>query len=397
MNLEQINARLAEIRSLVDGNDPNIDIEALTQEANDLIAQRNTLQQAETRRRELRALVAGGEGEVVRSGIGQPMNPQMNEQRGADSLEYRNAWLRNLARDNQGNMLLGPMTEAERRAFVFTTENTGAVVPTMVLDRIAELVRATAPLLADSTLTNFTRGFGVPRHKATAAGDAKVTAEGVANDDEEDTFDLLALDGEEIKKHITMSRKMQIQSIEAFYTWVTTHLAERIKQAKERLILERLDDAEVGMAAGNKLEEAELTDALVLKAMSLIKSGGAKSIYANNTTIWNTIAKVTDADDKKLFIPNSMSDPIITGRVYGAPVKEDTEIPDNVLYIGVGKFVLTNDFDDLEIVPAVEPKTLKQIITGYSLFDAGLEHPHAFVKITLTGAAAAAEAPAAGN
>lgn len=391
MNLEQINARLAEIRSLVDGNDPNIDIDALTQEANDLIAQRTAIQTAETRRRELRALVAGGEGTVIRNGIGQPVDPQPGENRGADSLEYRNAWLRNLARDNQGNMLLGPMTPAEQRAFTFTTENTGAVVPTMVLDRIAELVRATSPLLADSTLTNFSRGFGVPRHKATGTGDAAVTAEGAANEDEEDTFDLLALDGEEIKKHISMSKKMQIQSIEAFYTWVTTHLAERIRQAKERLILNRLDDADVGMSAANKLEKEALTDAVVLEAMGLIKSGGAKSVYANNATIWNTIAKVADADDKKLFIPNSMSDPIIAGRVYGAPVKEDTEIPDNVLYIGVGKFILTNDFDALEIVPAVEPKTLKRIITGYSLFDAGLEHPEAFVKITLTGAAAAAE------
>lgn len=389
MNLEQINARLAEIRSLVDSGDSNIDIEALTNEANDLIAQRTALQQAETRRRELRALVAGGEGEVVRSGIGLAASAQAQENRGADSLEYRNAWLRNLARDNQGNMLLGPMTETERRAYTFTTENTGSVVPTMVLDRIAELVRATAPLLADSTLTNFVRGFGVPRHKSIKAGDAKVTAEGVANDDEEDAFDLLGLDGEEIKKHIVMSKKMQLQSIDAFYTWVTEHLAERIRQGKERLILERLDDAEVGMAAANKLEEATLTDAVVLKAFGLLKAGGVKSVYANNATIWNTIAKVTDSDDKKLFIPNSMADPIVAGRVYGAAVKEDTEIPDNVLYIGIGKKILANDFDQLEIVPAVEPKTLKRIITGYSLFDAGLEDPQAFVKITMTDAAAA--------
>lgn len=390
MNLEQINARLAEIRSLLDGNDTNIDIDALTEEANGLLAQRNALQTAETRRSELRARIAAGEGQVVRTGIGAPTVPQ-GEQRGADSMEYRNAWLRNLARDNQGNMLLGPMTEAEQRAFAFTTENTGAVVPTMVLDRIAELVRTSAPMLADSTLTNFTRGFGVPRHKTIVKGDANVTAEGEANEDEEDSFDLLALDGEEIKKHITMSKKMQMQSVEAFFTWVTEHLAERIKAAKERLIISRLDDALVGMAATQKIEESALTDAVVLQAMGLIKSGGAKCFYANNATIWNTIAKVTDIDGKKLFIPNSMSDPVVTGRVYGAAVKEDTEIPDNVIYIGVPKFLLTNDFDGLEIVPAVEPKTLKRIITGYSLFDAGLEHPQAFVKITLTGAAAAAE------
>lgn len=391
MTLEQINARLLEIRNLLDSGDATIDIDALTNEANDLISQRNNLQNLETRRRELRNLVAGGAGTVIRSGIGEPVNPQNTESRGADSMVYRNAWLKNLARDNQGNMLLGPMNEEERAAFTFTTENTGAVVPVMVLERISELVRTTAPLLADSTLTNFSRGFGVPRHKSIAAGDAKATVEGVANDDEQDVFDLLALDGEEIKKHIEMSKKMQIQSIEAFHTWVTTHLAERIRAAKERLIIERLDNEEVGIAAVNKLTPADLTDDVILQAMGLILSGGAKSVYANNATIWNKIAKLKDdVKGDKLFIPNSMSDPIVAGRIYGAAVKEDTEIPDNVIYIGVGKFILTNDFDELEIVPSVEPKTLKRIVTGYSLFDAGLEHPQAFVKITLTGAAAAA-------
>ncbi len=384
MNLEQINARLAEIRNLLDSGNTEINIDELTTEATNLIAERNRLQGLETRRQELRNMVAGGAGETIRSGIGAPAPAQNAENRGADSLEYRNAWLKNLARDNQGTMLLGPMTEAEQRAFTFTTENTGSVVPTMVLDRIAELVRATAPMLADSTLTNFSRGFGVPRHKAVTAGDAKVTAEGAANDDEKDDFDLLALDGEEVKKHIEMSKKMQIQSIDAFYTWVTTHLADRIRAAKERIIIERLNDDNVGMSSGNKIENAELNDDIILQAMGKILSGGAKSVYANNATIWTKIAKLTDAKGDKLFIPNSMADPIVAGRIYGAAVKEDTEVPDNVIYIGVGKFILANDFDALEIVPSVEPKTLKRIITGYSLFDSGLEHPQAFVKITLT-------------
>lgn len=385
MNLEQINARLAEIRSLLDSNAADIDIDALTTEAQGLIAQRTNLMAQASRRQELRNLVAGGAGEVVRGAIVTPTPGQSSQEtRGADSLEYRNAWLKNLARDNQGNMLLGPMTTEERAAFTFTTENTGAVVPVMVLDRIAELVRATAPLLADSTLTNFTRGFGVPRHKSVAAGDAATTEEGVANDDEKDVFDLLPLDGEEIKKHIEMSRKMQIQSVDAFYNWVTTHLSERIRAAKERLIISRLDNADVGMDAGNQISNADLTDDIILQAMGKILSGGAKSIYANNATIWNKIAKLKDEMGDKLFIPNSMSDPIVAGRVYGAAVKEDTEVPDNVIYIGVGKYILTNDFDELEIFPAVEPKTLKRIVTGYSLFDAGLEHPKAFAKITLT-------------
>ena len=111
MNLEQINARLAEIRSLVDANGPDIDVDALTAEATDLIAQRNSLQNRETRRQQLRDMVAGGAGTVVRSAIIAPTPGQDDrENRGAESMEYRNAWLKNVARDNKGNMLLGPMT-----------------------------------------------------------------------------------------------------------------------------------------------------------------------------------------------------------------------------------------------------------------------------------------------
>ena len=379
MNIEQINARLAEIRALCD--DPNADIDALTQEAQSLIEQRNRLTAAVEQRNALRSMVAGGAGSLV---AGHTFPNGSQEQRGRDSVEYRNAWLRNIARDNQGNMLLGEMTREERAAFTFTTENTGSVVPTMILEAIIELVRATAPMLADSTLTNFVRGFGVPRHKSIGAGDAAVTAEGAAPaDDENDVFDLLPLDGEEIKKTIEMSKKMQIQSIDAFASWIVTNLADRIRAAKERLIIARLDDPEVGIAAANKPAAAALSDELIRNAFALLDANGVRSVYANSATIWNKIAGLTNEKGEKLFIPNAMEDPIVQGRVYGAAVKLDTEVADNVVYIGVGASILTNDFDELEIVPSVEPKTLKRIYTGYSLFDAGLGNPKAFAKLTL--------------
>ena len=383
MTIEQINARLAEIRTLCD--DPNADIDALTKEANELIAKRNQLTQAIERRNQLRDMVAGGTGTVIAAQsfpAGGTVTP--GEQRGRDSMEYRNAWLRHMARDNQGNMLLGEMTTEERAAFTFTTANTGAVVPTMILERIEELVRATSPLLADSTPSNFTRGFGVPRHKTIKAGDAEVTDEGDAPaNDEEDVFDLLPLDGEEIKKTIEMSKKMQIQSIDAFANWIATNLADRIRAAKERVIILRLENEAVGIAAANKPAAAALSDALIRSAFALLDANGVRSVYANSSTIWNKIAGLTNEKGEKLFIPNSMEDPVVQGRVYGAAVKLDTEIADNIVYIGVGKSILTNDFDELEVVPSVEPKTLKRIYTGYSLFDAGLVNPKAFAKLTL--------------
>lgn len=384
MNIEQINARLAEIRSLCD--DPNADIAALTQEANSLLEQRTNLLNAEAQRQSLRNLVADGAGATIRDlrNLGAPTNENTAETYDVSSAEYRSAWLKHMARDNQGAMLLGEMNQEERAAFTVTTENTGVLVPTDIQNRIVELVRGTSPLLADATASNFARGFGVPRHKSIKQGDAAVTGEAVANEDEEDVFDLLALDGEEIKKHIEMSKKMQVKSIDAFADWITTHLAKRIRIAKERLIIERLNSDEVGIAAENKPAAAPLTDDSIRAAMALIKADGVRSVYANNLTIWTKIAALKDDEGKKLFVPNSMVDPVVQGRIYGAAVKLDTEVPDDVIYIGVGSSILINDFEELEIVPSVEPKTLKRIFTAYSLFDAGLEDPEAFVKMTVS-------------
>ena len=263
-----------------------------------------------------------------------------------------------------------------------TTENTGAVVPSDIQNRIVELVRSESPILTDATVTSFTRGFGVPRHKSIVAGDAAVTGEGEANpDDEEDAFDLLSLDGEEIKKHVVLTRKMEIQSISAFEDWLVTHLAARIRVAKEKLILARLDNADVGIASSNKIS-GTLSDAEVRKIFGLLKGSGSKVVYASQSMIWNNLAALEKENGDKLFMESAMEDPVVAGRIYGAVVKQNDNIPDNVLYVGYPRSILANEFEDLTIYPSVEPKTMRRIYTAYSLFDAALEKPESFVKYT---------------
>ena len=174
---------------------------------------------------------------------------------------------------------------------------------------------------------------------------------------------------------------MEIQSIDAFETWLVEHLAARIRVAKEKQVLSRLDNTTYGIASGNILT-GTLSDAEILKIFSQIDQDGEKDIYANAKTIWTVLASLETTDGTKLFIPNSMSDPLITGRVYGAAVKADANLADNVFYVGVPRSILCNDFDTLEIVPQIEPKTLNRIFTAYSLFDACLENPLASVKYT---------------
>lgn len=310
----------------------------------------------------------------------------------AASPEYKSAWLKNLAvRD--GRRIFGELSEVEQRAYMHTTENSGAVVPTEVMNRIIELVDSDSPILDDAAMSNMVRGFGVPRHKAIEAGDAAGVPEGTANDDEQDAFDLLPLDGIEVKKHVVITRKMQFMSVDAFETWLTTHLAARIRVAKERVIIARLDGVapaggtahvEAGIADANKLTGQAYTDAAIRGAFALLKGAGSKVVYANNKTIWANIAGMETEKGDKLFMPNAQVDPVVQGRIYGAEVKVDNNLSDGVAYIGTKGAVLANEFDALTIYSAVEPKTMNTIITAYALFDAGLENPEAFVKVTFT-------------
>lgn len=398
MNGEQIEQRIAAIKTELD--QPNADIDKLNEEYDLLDERRKTLKGAAEKRAALASRIAGGmEGRTIQTLAPLAQTAEPEQRYTTASPEYKNAWLKNLAKRSgvtgETEYIFGKPTEIETRAFMFATtnENVNSLVPVDIQNRIIELVESDSPMLDDAEMSNMTRGFGVPRHKSIDAGDAKGVAEGTANVDEEDTFDLITMDGIEIKKHLVITRKMQFQSISAFEDWVTTHLAARIRVAKERVIMARLDgtapeagtiNADLGIAAGNKLTGKAYEDADIRSVFAKLKGAGARVVYANNATIWNHLAGMENAKGEKLFTPNSMVDPIVAGRIYGAEVKVDNNLGDNIVYFGVKRGVKANNFDDLTIHSAIEPKTMNTIITAYSLFDAGLENPEAFAKVTFT-------------
>lgn len=379
MTTEDLEARKLAIGEEVDQE--GADLDALTEEIRGIKAELESRKAQAKKREEIRSQVASGAGTTITE---IPMeDKKMEEIRyDAKSPEYRTAWLKNIAQ-RDGQKIFGELTETEQRAFTFTTANTGAVVPTEIENRIVELVQSMAPMYDDATKSGMTKGFGVPRHKTIAAGDAAVTAEGAANDDEEDTFDLLPIDGVEIKKHVEITRKMQWKSIDAFEAWLTDHIAKRIAVAKEAQIRARLDATATGIAAANILTAQTYQEATIRAILAKIKQAGTKVWYANTNTIWNGLAGIQDGNDRPLFVPSTTdSDPTVQGRIYGGSVKVDENLADGVVYVGVPASILANDFEALFMNNAIDPKTFKTIIAGYSLFDAGLENPLAFVKAT---------------
>lgn len=384
MTIQEIEARLAAIQKEIESASAE-QIETLSAEVDGLVAEREAIKATEEKRAAVRTMVAAGRPE----GNVETIIPEARKY-GADSEEYRAAWLKNMAvfraEDGTQIRLLGDMTKEEREAFTFTTANTTSVVPTVIMNRIIELVSSMSPLYDDATKSGMTQGFGVPRHTAINQGDAAVTNEGVANDDEQDSFELLPLTGVEIKKHVKITRKMQWQSISAFEDWLVQHISKRIAVAKETRIIAQLNDTTPGIAAGNKISRT-YTDNAIREALAMITETGVKTWYANSKTIYNGLAGIKDNNGRPLFIENTTSDdPLVRGRIYGGIVKEDNNIPDNVVYVGVSRSILANDFEALFIGRQTDMTTFVTTIGGYSLFDAGLENPTAFVKLTFTSA-----------
>ena len=387
MTIKEIEARLAELAKEVEAE--GADLDAIEEEVRSLKEQKAEIEAAAEKRAKIVEDVKGLQASPVKVFA----EPKTDERKGADSVEYRNAFLKNLAvRD--GRSLFGEMTREERVAYTHTTANSGNVVPTGMLNKIIELVESQAPMYADAEKSGLVQGFGVPRHSAIAAGDASGVSEGTApSNDEQDTFTLLPLDGIEIKKDIVISRKMKFQSIDAFEAWVNQHLADRIAAAKEAIILARLDGsapaggsavAAAAIAAGNVLTSQTYGDPAIRNIFGLLHGVGERVIYANQATIWNYLTAITDSEGHNLFIPNGMSDPIVQGRIYGAEVKVNNALSNNVVYAGIKGQVLANDFDELEIFNSIDSKSAASIVLGYSLFDAGLQNPKGFVKATFT-------------
>lgn len=281
----------------------------------------------------------------------------------------------------------------QRAAFTVTTGNTSHVVPVELQSEIISLIDNSTALFSDVTRDTIPGQYELVRHKSITKGDAAKTAEGAApTDEEQNVFDRITLTGDEIKKTVKLSRKMMIQSLDSFRTYINREVSARCGVAGDKIVLAKLVDGTLGMAAGNKINVAKagtLTKADVMKALSLLKTYGnpaAKGvrIYANQSTIWNQIAAIEDATKRSYFINERDDDPTVKGRIFGSIVKLEDNLEDGVIMLGYPDLFRSNLFDG----PVVEAVTLPDgswntAINGYMLYDGGLAVPESFVQLTV--------------
>lgn len=381
--LQEIEARLAEIRGLA--SNPESDVDALTTETDALIAERTALIDTAERRTALVARAAEGDHRVIRMfGANPGADGGHEEERTFDagSPEYRTAFLKNLAHVG-GQWRLGEMSDAEKRAFTYLTSNTTAVLPTGIQLGIVDLIAEKYALLDDLNPSGFAGAVEFQQAGPVVSGSAAETAENVANADNlRVTFTKITMTGVEVKGSVKIGRKMQLQSIDGFETWLTNELSREMGAVMNAHAWDAVDD---DMAVGNKFTPTSLLDTDVRGMFAVMKGGqGPRVVYANNYTIWTHIAGVENGAGDPAFIASTMdSDPAVQGRIYGAFVKLDDTLDDGVIFGGYPATVKANTFEAPNVLSEVDVETREVLHAGYALFEARLGDTRAWAKVTI--------------
>ena len=160
MNLQQIIARMAEIRADIEARSDQITAEELANyetEVNSLREQRTQLEAAAQTRQNLLASIADGTRGVV---LDNPTNQRSTQQAQEDpygTMEYRQAFMTYVRTGQMGDMLV-----QQRDNAVTTSTDIGAVVPTTILNEVIRKMEEHGQIFARVRKTAIPGGVQVP-------------------------------------------------------------------------------------------------------------------------------------------------------------------------------------------------------------------------------------------
>lgn len=383
--LSQIEARLSQIRTEMDQE--GADLEALSNEVDNLIAERGQLQQGvETRAALLRKIGTGAVGNPL-PGMQLPGDPeQRSETYTIDSPEYRSAWLKGLL-NNSTVGRVEPLTEAEQRAFTTVAGSAGAAIPTQTANTILEKVTQYAPLLSKINLLR------VPGMVTFAVEDtvnaAAYHTENATITDSNDKLKSVTLSAYEVTKKIPISKSVMLMSITAFETWLVDSLARSIADKISETILlgtgstqgTGIDKAAVWDQSTNSVQvgsSASLTTEDVLKLISLLPGGydARAEFVMSKKTLFTDFMPLQDASKNKLVTSEGRN-----YYIYGYPVQLDERVALHEAYLGDLYTVIGNMPEDVTVTSAFDIDTNSYKFLGCAMFDCKPSMSDAFVKL----------------
>ena len=363
MRIEEINTRLAAIDAELDGATGEV-LTALETEAADLIAERNQIMNELQARQQLRQNIAAG---LVTGTIIEERHEEENNMDNRiftlASEEYRSAFLRNLRGED--------MSDIERRAFTFLTTNTAAPLPTVMQNRIIDLIGEAHPIVADVYRMDSGCAITIPVAKSVAA-DAGETAEGASSNELEITFDDVNLAGDDYTANVKLSYKMRYMSIDAFETYLVTQIAERLGA---KLAVGIVATIKAGIAAENTIA-AGVDYTNICAGFGALKRVGTVVVYGTRKGVYTKLVGMVDSNKRPIF-----QQPITAaaaGAILGAQIKFEDAVGDTELLIGDPKKYLQNVVAPVIIESDKDLDKHQVIYSGYTCQEGTLTDDKAF-------------------
>ena len=369
MTLKEIEVRNAEL--FAQSELPDANLEAIEQEINELQERsKKIIEESEKRQANIRQALSGS-APVVEQYEERNEKPKMENILATP--EYRSAFFKKLAGEQ--------LNETEERAFTSTTVNFGGALPVETAGMIWSNIEEEHPILGDITLYRSNTIFEVTLHNAIAAGDAAVTAQGVAPASEQNTFAKVTLSGKDFVKHVEISYALGKMNGQALEQYLIQEVADRIGAALASDIVTQIV---ADTHADNKKTSAaiKVTTFVELNGLfALLKQAKGKVVYCNEFTLYSYLTSIVDTTGRPIFQP-SMQDGV-AGFLLGSPVKVEDSVADNVFLIGAPKKVVGNMVQDIMIEQDRDIKRHVDIFAGYARFECKLTNPKSFVVFTM--------------
>lgn len=311
--LNEIEERLSAIRADLESDDADID--ALTEETNHLIVERNKLLEQQTRRRGLLSQIANMDGgETIAS-------PQAARGYNVESAEYRAAWIKNL----QGR------ASAQERAAV---EASGAI-PTVTLNKIIGTF-AEYPILSAIDMTYIPGN--VTYVVEGANNDAQWLPMGTEATDAEDAVTTVTLAAYKLIKTIEITADVSAMAIDAFEAWLVQALNDKLAAAVARAVLNGTGSGQAtgiladGAVAVSETYNVPLTWESLMKMLAKLPTKYARnaSLCVGRSIFYGAILGMEDSTGNRIVVADAQAPGKFN--VMGYPVIIDDNAGDSILF-----------------------------------------------------------------
>lgn len=366
MRIDEINARLTEIRGLIDTASGS-ELTALEQEVADLTAERQQIADEAQTRQQMRDSIAAGlvTGTTIENH--EEETTMENRTFTLESEEYRSAFLKHLRKEE--------MTEAETRAFTHLTTNTEKPLPTVMQNRIIDLIGEAHPIVADVYTMNSNTAISIPVCKSIAA-DAGASEEGGASNEMQFVWDDINLSGDDYTASVKLSYKMQRMAIPAFEDYLVSQIASRLGSKLATGIVATI---KASIADANKVATG-VNYANLCVGFGELKRVGTVVVYGTRKGVYTKLVGMVDGNKRPIF--QSAITAGAAGALLGATIKFEDAIGDDELLIGDPSKYLQNVVAPIIIESAKDIDTHVVTYSGYTCQEGVLTDDKAFALVS---------------